>query len=109
LNAESEIGVFARRRTTLTKTELLLLLLLLLGGIWRKLLSQNDGAGEGNRTLVSALGRPHSTIEPHPPMSSRCLAKNISTGNCISSLLSDLHENAPWGCFELTDSELGEQ
>jgi RNA polymerase sigma-70 factor (ECF subfamily) len=25
------------------------------------------GAGEGNRTLVSALGRPHSTIEPHPP------------------------------------------
>ena len=24
------------------------------------------GAGEGNRTLVSALGRPHSTIEPHP-------------------------------------------
>ncbi len=24
-------------------------------------------AGEGNRTLVSALGRPHSTIEPHPP------------------------------------------
>ena len=26
-----------------------------------------NGAGEGNRTLVSALGRPHSTIEPHPP------------------------------------------
>src|SRR5271155_4197867 len=25
-----------------------------------------NGAGEGNRTLVSALGRPHSTIEPHP-------------------------------------------
>jgi hypothetical protein len=24
------------------------------------------GAGEGNRTLVSALGRPYSTIEPHP-------------------------------------------
>jgi hypothetical protein len=25
-----------------------------------------NGAGEGNRTLVSALGRPHTTIEPHP-------------------------------------------
>ena len=25
------------------------------------------GAGEGNRTLVSGLGRPRSTIEPHPP------------------------------------------
>ena len=25
------------------------------------------GAGEGNRTLVSGLGSPRSTIEPHPP------------------------------------------
>ena len=25
-----------------------------------------NGAGEGNRTLVSGLGSPHSTIEPHP-------------------------------------------
>jgi hypothetical protein len=25
-----------------------------------------SGAGEGNRTLVSGLGSPHSTIEPHP-------------------------------------------
>src|ERR1017187_5408937 len=25
------------------------------------------GAGEGNRTLVSALGRPHSPIDPPPP------------------------------------------
>ncbi len=33
----------------------------------RKCLIMN-GAGEGNRTLVSALGRPHSTIEPHPPV-----------------------------------------
>ena len=55
LNAESEIVVFARRRTTLTKGELLLLLLLLLGGIQRKSLSQNDGAGEGNRTLVTGI------------------------------------------------------
>ncbi len=26
----------------------------------------NIGAGEGNRTLVSGLGSPHSTIGPHP-------------------------------------------
>jgi hypothetical protein len=44
---------FSRRRTTLIKTGLLLLLLLLLGGILRKSLIINDGAGEGNRTLVS--------------------------------------------------------
>ena len=25
-----------------------------------------NGAGEGNRTLVSTVGRSHSTIEPHP-------------------------------------------
>src|SRR6266404_3925474 len=25
------------------------------------------GAGEGNRTLISGLGSPHSTTEPHPP------------------------------------------
>src|SRR5438034_11063347 len=25
-----------------------------------------NGAGEGNRTLVSGLGSPRSTIEPHP-------------------------------------------
>ncbi len=30
------------------------------------LIKSETGAGEGNRTLVSALGRPHSTIEPHP-------------------------------------------
>jgi hypothetical protein len=28
--------------------------------------SVESGAGEGNRTLVSGLGSPHSTIEPHP-------------------------------------------
>ena len=33
--------------------------------IRRKCLIMN-GAGEGNRTLVSGLGSPHSTIEPHP-------------------------------------------
>ena len=26
----------------------------------------SSGAGEGNRTLVSGLGSPRSTIEPHP-------------------------------------------
>ena len=26
-----------------------------------------NGAGEGNRTLISGLGSPHSTTEPHPP------------------------------------------
>src|ERR1051326_3047275 len=33
--------------------------------LFRKSLIIN-GAGEGNRTLVSGLGSPHSTIEPHP-------------------------------------------
>src|ERR1043165_4314977 len=32
-----------------------------------------NGAGEGNRTLVSGLGSPHSTIEPHP----RCRALGL--------------------------------
>ena len=27
---------------------------------------QINGAGEGNRTLISGLGSPHSTTEPHP-------------------------------------------
>jgi hypothetical protein len=39
------------------------------------------GAGEGNRTLVSALGRPHSTIEPHPPGCGEFLAERKSQGN----------------------------
>src|SRR5438094_524293 len=35
--------------------------------IWNGVIFGSEaGAGEGNRTLVSALGRPHSTIEPHP-------------------------------------------
>ena len=28
--------------------------------------SQQNGAGERNRTVVSALARPHSAVEPHP-------------------------------------------
>ena len=31
------------------------------------LLLIRSGAGEGNRTLISGLGSPHSTTEPHPP------------------------------------------
>ena len=34
----------------------------LLVGLWLYVI----GAGEGNRTLVSGLGSPHSTIGPHP-------------------------------------------
>ena len=36
----------------------------------RKSLIINNGAGEGNRTLISGLGSPHSTTEPHPLPSS---------------------------------------
>ena len=39
-----------------------------------------SGAGEGNRTLVSTLGRSHSTIEPHPQLSS-LLPKLEGVGN----------------------------
>ena len=35
-------------------------------GLWERLRTE-IGAGEGNRTLVSGLGSPRSTIEPHPP------------------------------------------
>src|ERR1039458_8113460 len=31
-----------------------------------------NGAGEGNRTLISGLGSPHSTTEPHPPCPDVC-------------------------------------
>jgi hypothetical protein len=35
-----------------------------------------NGAGEGNRTLVSGLGSPHSTIEPHPQSKAMlCISK----------------------------------
>jgi len=45
-------GPFSHRRTPLTKTGLLLLLLLLFDVFRRNSLSQNDGSGEWNRTLV---------------------------------------------------------
>src|SRR5204862_5202315 len=38
-----------------------------------------NGAGEGNRTLVSGLGSPRSTIEPHPQ--SKAL-RRYSRGKC---------------------------
>ncbi len=50
---------FGRFETTLQCQVLDLLALL------RKSLIFN-GAGEGNRTLISGLGSPHSTTEPHP-------------------------------------------
>jgi hypothetical protein len=52
-NLSNKYRRFSCRRTPLKKTRLLLLLLLLLGGFLRKPLIINDGAGEGNRTLVS--------------------------------------------------------
>ena len=42
------------------------------------------GAGEGNRTLISGLGSPHSTTEPHP------LPKNCITGNRSGELMQQL-------------------
>src|SRR5437868_11926872 len=39
---------------------------------------QITGAGEGNRTLVSGLGSPHSTIEPHPHSDRLCIANVAS-------------------------------
>ena len=35
-----------------------------------------SGAGEGNRTLVSGLGSPHSTIEPHPRRETELIENN---------------------------------
>ena len=41
------------------------------------------GAGEGNRTLISGLGSPHSTTEPHP-LALR-LARQARAECCIST------------------------
>ena len=57
------------------------------GYILRKCLCIN-GAGEGNRTLVSGLGSPHSTIEPHPLS---CFQPN-------RSLFLDKFDFAIWRC-----------
>src|SRR3954466_13761743 len=43
---------------------------------------RNGGAGEGNRTLVSALGRPYSTIEPHPRPTGKPVTKASRPRNC---------------------------
>ena len=39
-----------------------------------------NGAGERNRTVVSALARPHSAVEPHPKIGvpSRTLTGNLT-------------------------------
>src|SRR5262245_51831992 len=50
-----------------------------------------SGAGEGNRTLVSGLGSPHSTIEPHPQCTDvlnplvRVWQRNLSLSFCPSN------------------------
>src|SRR5882724_999023 len=44
------------------------------------------GAGEGNRTLVSALGRPYSTIEPHPLPTATPLPNQNPPRNCFRHL-----------------------
>ena len=41
------------------------------------------GAGEGNRTLISGLGSPHSTTEPHPPALRR--GKSALNGTLVSN------------------------
>ncbi len=40
----------------------------------------NNGAGERSRTVVSALARPHSAVEPHPQngVPSRTLTSNLT-------------------------------
>ena len=44
-----------------------------------------NGAGEGNRTLVSGLGSPRSAIEPHPLRLPQVLAGFDAQGNCSVS------------------------
>ena len=45
-----------------------------------------NGAGEGNRTLASGLGSPHSTIEPHPLRASFKYAKPAKYASAKSQL-----------------------
>ena len=40
-----------------------------------------NGAGEGNRTLISGLGSPHSATEPHPLPLPYALAESARTRN----------------------------
>ncbi len=48
------------------------------------------GAGERNRTVVSALARPHSAVEPHPRngVPSRALTGNLTLRTRLLSVLS---------------------
>ncbi len=45
-----------------------------------------NGAGEGNRTLVSGLGSPRSTIEPHPQSCGRRGSYHFPLTDAISLL-----------------------
>src|SRR5262245_30558964 len=46
-----------------------------------------SGAGEGNRTLVSGLGSPHSTIEPHPQRVSTIFTARVTRMQATKRLL----------------------
>src|ERR1044071_9433614 len=53
--------------------------------------SQRNGAGERNRTVVSALARPHSAVEPHPQrigVPSWTLTSNLALMTRLLSALS---------------------
>src|SRR5438270_11740703 len=61
-----------------------------------------NGAGEGNRTLVSGLGSPHSTIEPHPhpgrawiSITAILTTQSISSCHCSFQLHCDSVREAP--------------
>ena len=49
-----------------------------------------NGAGERNRTVVSALARPHSAVEPHPRngVPSRTLTDNLALRTRLLCVLS---------------------
>ena len=86
-----EFGVNPTQKAPVLFTAILLALL-------RKCLIIN-GAGEGNRTLVSALGRPHSTIEPHP--------RSRSHGRSALTLLVLPESGPPSNCFGQSEKRKG--
>src|SRR5690242_8154425 len=64
-----------------------------------------NGAGEGNRTLVSGLGSPHSTIEPHPHRVFRFLQDITHDASANQIGLTDLPQK--WGKIIQIQSLLG--
>ena len=58
-----------------------------------------NGAGERSRTVVSALARPHSAVEPHPQngVSSRTLTDNLTLRTRpLYALSYGDNESNPW-------------